>query len=157
MKKSIFAIVLIGIIIGLTFAPLVKSFSSQYEKDEKPLVTDVSSKIKIQRPFMLARVFGTIEINGTYFSRNLGNGIYTSIFVNGTVKNDPEQLEFFTIWSPFGFLPWQLWDGLQIQLRIGLFKGIIEQNETTNCVKFQGTGLGILLVLYIDVPWTTRR
>ena len=157
MKKSIFAIVLIWIIIGLDFSPLVESFAPQYEKDEEPLATDVSSKIKIERPFMLARVFGTIEINGTYFSRDLGNEVYSSIFVNGTVKNDPDQLEFFTIWSPFGFLPWQLWDGLQIQLRIGLFKGIVEQNETTNCVEFQGTGLGIHLTFYVDMPRVTRR
>lgn len=157
MKKSIFAIVLIGIIIGLTFAPLVKSFASQYEKDEEPLITDVSSKIKIERPFMLARVFGTIEINGSFYSTPIGDELHIRTFVNGTVKNDLENLEFFTIWPPFGFLPWQLWDGLQIQLRIGLFRGIIEQNETTNCVKFQGTGLGINLIFYVDVPWTTRR
>ncbi|MCK5613071.1 hypothetical protein KAR91_64960 [Candidatus Pacearchaeota archaeon] len=69
--------------------------------------------------------------------------------------SEPEKLKFFTIWSPFAFLPWKLWDDLPIYLNIRLFDGIIEHNETQNTVRIVGTGAFIYLIAYVDVPWNT--
>ena len=156
MNKRLIAVGIIVLLTLLFITPLPQSVATQTIYQKYPIPPHPAGEFKIQRVFLFAQVQGTAEITGSFYAQELfkdprGGTIYRRVILDGTVIS--ENLDFFTIWSPFAFLPWVLWDGLPIYLQIRFFTGFIEHNETQNTVRLFGTGTFIHLVTYIDVPW----
>jgi len=155
MNKRLIAVGIIVLLTLLFITPLPQSVATQPTYHDYHIQPLPKGKVKIQRIFLLAQVEGEAEITGSFYARKLftdplGRTVYSRVILNGTVIS--ENLDFFTIWSPFAFLPWKLWDGLPIYLQIRFFAGFIEHNETQNTVRIFGTGTILHLITYIDVP-----
>jgi len=155
MNKRLITVGIIVLLTLLFITPLPQSVATQTIYQDYPIPPHPAGEMKIQRIFLFAQVQGTAEITGSFYARELikdrlGRQIYSRVLLNGTVIS--ENLDFFTIWSPFAFLPWTLWDGLPIYLQMRFFTGFIEHNETQNTVRMVGTGMFIYLVTYIDFP-----
>jgi|GEM_PF-5155722 len=147
MKKRLLSTL---IIIFLLLSVSISSVSAKTTNETVSI--ESKSKIKLERRFFFAEVFGKINVKDTYSVKKIFSELSLRVIVNGTAVSDIENLEFFTIWSPFGFIPWQFKNDQPIYLEIRLFKGFIELNETTNCVTFFGTGIGVHFVSHVDLP-----
>jgi len=149
MNKRILLTVSITFLMLSLSVPLVSSYDLD-TTNGKSVSTEYNSKIKLERRFFFAEVFGKINVTGNYSVKKIWSNIFSKVVINGTTISDINNLEFFTIWSPFGFIPWQFKNDQPIYLEIRLFKGEIELNETTNCATLFGTGIGVHFVSYVD-------
>jgi hypothetical protein len=156
MNKIPLVMGVIAIFILSTITSSAPSPNDREYKYDKHIATRLTPKIKIERRFLFANVMGKIEIKDVFYAKEISPGLYTRMVINGTVICDLENLDFFTIWPPFGFIQWHLLNGWPIYLQIPLFRGMLEVNETENCVSLSGTGLGIHFISYLDLSWSVQ-